>query len=456
MAINSVHLISVLCQNKPTFAATNRKQRIIKDGYMKKRILLLMLSALPAAVQAQTLEECQQAAEKNYPVIRKYDLIAQTTHLTVSNLQKGWLPQISASAQATYQSDVAAWPENMQGMFRQMGLKMKGLTKDQYKVGVDLRQTIYDGGVISSRSRIARQEGKVQKAQNEVELYQVRRRVNDMYFSILLVDEQISLNDDVMALLLSSEKKLSAMVKGGTASTSDFENVKAERLNAEQQNTSLKAQRQMLRRMLSAFCGIEVDGLRKPDVLESAATGNNRPELRLFDSQLRLSVEQERALDTQLRPKLAFFAQGYYGYPGLNMFEDMMRHRWSLNGIIGVKLSWNIGALYTRKNDREKLKLERELIENAREVFLFNNHMEQIQQTENISRYRTMMQNDSEIIGLRTRVRKAAESKLAHGIIDVNSLLREINNENAAKTQQAIHEIELLKEMYDLRYTSNE
>lgn len=138
------------------------------------------------------------------------------------------------------------------------------------------------------------------------------------------------------------------------------------------------------------------------------------------------------------------------------MFEDMMRHRWSLNGIIGVKLSWNIGALYTRKNDREKLKLERELIENAREVFLFNNHMEQIQQTENISRYRTMMQNDSEIIGLRTRVRKAAESKLAHGIIDVNSLLREINNENAAKTQQAIHEIELLKEMYDLRYISNE
>ena len=88
MAINSVHLISVLCQNKPTFAATNRKQRIIKDGYMRKRILLLMLSALPAAVLAQTLEECQQAAEKNYPVIRKYDLIAQTTHLTVRQLTK--------------------------------------------------------------------------------------------------------------------------------------------------------------------------------------------------------------------------------------------------------------------------------------------------------------------------------------------------------------------------------
>jgi outer membrane efflux protein len=82
--------------------------------------------------------------------------------------------------------------------------------------------------------------------------------------------------------------------------------------------------------------------------------------------------------------------------------------------------------------------------------------MEQIQQTENIDRFKTMMQGDEEIITLRTNVRKAAESKLVHGIIDVNSLLREINNENAAKTQQAIHEIDMLKEMYALKYTNNE
>ena len=138
------------------------------------------------------------------------------------------------------------------------------------------------------------------------------------------------------------------------------------------------------------------------------------------------------------------------------MFNDMIDHKWRLNGIVGVKLSWNVGALYTRKNDKARLRVQRELIENARDVFLFNNNMEQIQQTDNISRFRTMMQGDDEIIALRTNVRKAAESKLAHGIIDVNSLLREINNENAAKTQQAIHEIDMLKEMYNLKYTNNE
>ena len=411
---------------------------------------------LASVAQAQTLEECQQAAEKNYPIIKQYGLIAQTTELTVKNIQKGWLPQITASAQATYQSDVVSWPENMQRMYQQMGLNMKGLTKDQYKIGVDLQQIIYDGGAIGSQRSIARQEGKVQEAQTEANLYQVRKRVNEMYFSLLLLDEQIRLNDDVKALLLSSEKKLAAMVKGGTAATSDFDNVKAERLSVAQQNESLKLQRQMLQRMLSVFCGIEVSNPEKPAAVETSASASNRPEIRLFDNQLKLAEVQEKALDTKLRPTLGLYAQGYYGYPGLNMFEDMISRKWSLNGIVGIKLSWNVGALYTHKNDKAKLKAQRDLIENAREVFLFNNNMEQIQQTENVSRYRTMMQGDDEIIALRTNVRKAAESKLAHGIIDVNSLLREINNENAAKTQQAIHEIDMLKEMYNLKYTNNE
>lgn len=411
---------------------------------------------LASVAQAQTLEECQQAAEKNYPIIKQYGLIVQTTELTVKNIQKGWLPQITASAQATYQSDVVSWPENMQRMYQQMGLDMKGLTKDQYKIGVDLQQIIYDGGAIDSQCSIARQEGKVQEAQTEANLYQVRKRVNEMYFSLLLLDEQIRLNDDVKALLLSSEKKLAAMVKGGTAATSDFDNVKAERLSVAQQNESLKSQRQMLQRMLSVFCGIEVSNPEKPAAVEASVSASNRPEIRLFNNQLKLTEVQEKALDTKLRPTLGLYAQGYYGYPGLNMFEDMISRKWSLNGIVGIKLSWNIGALYTYKNDKAKLKAQRELIENAREVFLFNNNLEQIQQTENVNRYRTMMQGDEEIIALRTNVRKAAESKLSHGIIDVNSLLREINNENAAKTQQAIHEIDMLKEMYNLKYTNNE
>ena len=423
---------------------------------MKKIMISLALIMLSSVSWAQTLEECQQAAEKNYPLIKQYGLIAKTTQLTAKNIQKGWLPQLTASAQATYQSAVTAWPESMQSIYQQMGLNMKGLRKDQYKIGVDLQQTIYDGGAISSQRNIAQQEGKVQEAQTETNLYQVRRRVNEMYFSLLLLNEQIQLNEDVKALLQSSEKKLSAMVKGGTAATSDLDNVRAERLSVEQQNENLKQQKQMLQRMLSVFCGLEVNNTQKPAPVQIASSVNHRPEMRLYNSQLELTEAKEKALDTQLRPKLGLFAQGFYGYPGLNMFEDMMNRKWSLNGIVGIKLSWNVSAFYTHKNDKARLSAQREMIENEREVFLFNNKLEEIQQNENINRYQTMMKSDDEIIVLRTNVRKAAESKLTHGIIDVISLLREINNENAAKTQQTIHEIDMLKEMYNLKYTNNE
>jgi outer membrane efflux protein len=423
---------------------------------MGKRILTFIIIILAVSAHAQTLEECQQAAEKNYPVIKRYDLIGRTTELTVGNLQKEWLPRITASAQATYQNAVAAWPESIKSVYQRMGLDMKGLKKDQYKVGIDVQQTLYDGGVISSQKRIARQEGKLQEAQNDVNQYQLRQRVNEMYFSLLLLNEQIRLNDDVKALLLSSEKKLAAMVKGGTAATSDYENVMAERLGAEQQNSSLKAQQQMLQRLLSVFCGMEVNHLQKPKPAEVSTTTNNRPELSMFDSQIKLVEAKEKALNARLMPKLGLFAQGYYGYPGYNIFEDMMDRKWTLNGIVGIKMSWDLSAFYTHKNDRERLNMERKMAENAREVFLFNSRLDEIQHTEDVDRYQKMVQSDEEIITLRTNVRKAAESKLAHGIIDVNSLLREINNENAAKAQQAIHEIDMLKEMYNLKYTNNE
>ena len=424
---------------------------------MRKKLLLLsVLAVLFPTVRAQSLEECRQAAEHNYPIIRQYDLIARTTELTVRNIQKAWFPQISVTAQGSYQNKVTAWPENLQGLFAQMGLQLQGLSRDQYKVGIDVRQTLFDGGAIGSRREIARGEGAVQAAQTEVDLYKIGQRVHEMYFGLLLLDEQLRLNADVNALLRSNEAQLAAMLKSGTASAGDFENVKAERLSAEQQQTELLSQRQTLQRLLSLFCGIPVDSIRRPPVPNLPSGENKRPELRLFDRRLQLTDAQEKALDAQLLPQLGFFAQGYYGNPGLNLFEDMMKRRWSWNGIAGLKLIWNLSALYTHRNEKSKLRVQRELIENARQQFLFNNRLDETQQSENVRRFRAIAQRDGEIIALRTAVRKAAESKLAHGIIDVNGLLREINKENAAKTQQAIHEIDMLKAMYDLKFSHNE
>ncbi len=416
---------------------------------------LLLLGATPC--MAQTLEECQQAAERNYPLIQQYDLISRTTDLTVANIQKGWLPQVSASAQATYQSDVVSWPDQLKSVYTSMGIDMKGLRKDQYKVGIDVSQVVYDGGAISSQKEIARRQGAVDEAQTEVTMYQVRRRVNEMYFGLLLLDEQIRLNGDLQTVLESNERKLKAMSEHGTAAESDYLSVKAERLNVRQQAGDLQSQRRSLAAVLSAFCGIEVKNVEKPapSATPSQQQSGLRPELRAIDAQLRLADAREQSLKAALMPKLSVFASGFYGYPGYNMFEDMMSRKWSLNGMIGARLSWNIGALYTHKNDKAKIQLQRDMAETSRRVFLFNNNMEQMQQNENIARYRSMMKDDEEIIALRSSVRKAAESKLSHGIIDVNDLVKEINAENTARVRQTMHEIEMLKEIYELKFTTN-
>ncbi|MBQ8454017.1 MAG: TolC family protein [Bacteroidaceae bacterium] len=421
---------------------------------MRKTLSLLLLAVGLTVTQAQTLDECQQAAERNYPLIRQMDLIRQTTDLNVKNIQKGWLPQVSASAQATYQSDVTAFPEQIQSLYQQFGINMKGLRKDQYRIAIDLNQTIYDGGAIRNRKDIAAQEGKVEEAQTEVNLYNVRERVNEMYFALLLLDDQIRLQTDLQALLQSNENKLSAMFKRGTAAESDYLSVKAERLNVAQGLTNLQARRATMVRMLSTFCGIDVKSPVKPAAV-MPAEGNFRPELLLIDAQIRLADAQQKALRSALMPRLGVFAQGFYGYPGYNLFEDMMSRKWSTGGMIGARLTWNIGALYSHKNDKAKLQLVRQSAENSREVFLFNNNLQQIQQNEDILRYRQLMADDENIIALRSSVRKAAESKLQHGIIDTGDLVREINAENAARLQLSTHEIEMLKEIYKLKYTTN-
>jgi len=307
---------------------------------------------------------------------------------------------------------------------------------------------------------VARLQGASEEAQTGVGLYALRSRVNEMYFALLLLDERIRLNRDLQTLLEGNEKKLNDMFRHGTAAESDWLSVRAERLNTVQELSSLESQRATLSRMLSLFCGLEVARPVKPETAADALVPNDgdgslRPEVQFLDRQLQLTDARERLLDMALRPRLTLFAQGFYGYPGYNLFEDMTHRNGSWNGIVGARLSWNIGALYTYRNDKARLEAERNSSRMQRDVFLFNNRLESTQHSEETARFRRMMAEDDEIVSLRRAVRLAAESKLAHGIIDVNDLLREINAENSAMVRRAIHEIEMLRELHSLRITLN-
>ena len=411
--------------------------------------LILVCLALPPA-RAITLEECQNLAQENYPLLKQYDVLDNVTEYTVDNIAKGWLPQISASAQATLQNRVAALPEQLTTILTEMGGNLKGLSKAQYRIGLDVNQTVWEGGAIKNAQNVARLQNEVQRAQTDVDMYGIRERVNEVYFGMLLIEERINLNKTLISTLSANKEKLERMQKGGTASGADVASVEAEVLKAEQQNTQLQTMRSGYMKVLSLLIGkdeTEIGNLEKP-AERMVSHEVNRPELSLLDKRLQLTDAQEKSLKSGLMPRISLFAQGYYGYTGYDMFHDMYHRAPTVNGLIGARITWNISNLYTNKNDRAKLALERKSIENQREVFLFNNNLKTRQENEIITGQRKMLADDDRIISLRETVRKAAESKLQHGIIDTSNLIREINNENEARISKSAHEIELLKQIY--------
>ena len=425
---------------------------------MKRIILSILFAGFSASVFAQmTLETCQELAREHYPEVKQYDLIRLTEQYDLSNAARAWLPQLSLSAQATWQNEVPEFPEALSGMLSRAGVTIPGLKKDQYKVGIELNQTIWDGGKSNADKRLARTEAAEQRAMTDVDLYNLKKRVNELYFGILLLEEKLSQTYRTIALLESNLDKMRSLVTNGTALASDADAVEAELLTARQQATQIEASRTSYRKMLELFIGEPLqENLLRPEFEEMATTELTRPELVLFDAKKNRLAAQEALIKSSTRPKFGFFAQGYYGYPSMDYFASMMSNEWRWNLLTGIRMSWNFGAYYTKKNSLNKLRTAQQSIDLQRDVFRFETNLQVSQETGDITRLRKTLADDARIVALRQSVREAAESKLRNGIIDTNDLLQKITDEAAALSAQSVHEIELLKALYELKHTINQ
>ncbi len=403
-----------------------------------------------------TLEECRQLAKENYPLIQKYDLIEQSSDLTIENLNRNYLPHFQVAWQSTYQSDVAKMPDALTQILTNYGYDYKGLSKSQHKLTLDLNQIVYDGGVTAWQKKAANAETNLQQAKTDVDLHVINERIDNLFFGILLIDANIRLNQESQITLKSNQDKLEAQLESGVATTSDINTIKAEYLKAKQNEDELNYLRTGYAKTLALFTGLseaDFSELQKPEAEMPESLDNNRPEINLFNARIRQSETKSKLLDAQTRPTLSLFGQASYGYPSLNMFDDMFDRSFKLNGIVGVRLAWNLGSLYTKKNDKRKIALAIDDAQNDMDVFLFNSKLQTTQQQSDIEKYRVMLSKDDEIIALRESVRKATENKLENGIIDTNNLLMEISQENQAKIEKAVHEINMLQKIYELRNT---
>lgn len=425
-----------------------------------KRIFLFcscLLTAYVAGAQP-TLDECRRLAREHYPEIRQYDLIRQTKEYTLSNANKSWIPQVAFAAQATWQTAVPTLPDALTGMLSQQGVAIPGINKDQYKIALELNQTIWDGGKTKADKRIAEAEAEEQNRATDVDFHTLEGRVDNLYFGILLLDERVRQTRLTIELLRSNLEKVRSLQRNGVAMQTDADAVEAELLTVGQQLTQIEASRASYRQMLEIFIGKELGGqqLILPDTEQPVSYDNARPELALFDAKTEKLTAQEKLVKASTRPRFGLFAQGYYGYPGMDFFESMMSSDWSWNAMIGVKMSWNFGAYYTKKNSLNKLRTAKRQVDVQREVFLFNTQLQTTAENGDIARLRKALADDDRIVALRRSVREAAESKLRNGVIDTNDLLRKITEEATAATARSAREIELVKTIYELKHTINQ
>lgn len=425
-----------------------------------KRIILSTLGVLMLlGANAQlTIERCQELARENYPLIKQYGLIEQSSKYTLDNLKHSWLPQVNLSAQATYQNETPSFPDQMKAMLASSGLEMKGLAKDQYRVQLDVNQKIFDGGKSSSERALSEAQDLEQKAQTDVDLYSLNKRVNDLFFGVLLMDDRIKQTDMTLEMLNGNLDKLQSHVRNGVATSADESMLRAEIMTVEQGKTTMMWNREAYKHMLEILIGQQVGDrhLVRPSTSEPATSVINRPELRLIDAKIGTLNAREKAINASVLPVISAFGQAFYGYPGYNTFENMLNHKWSLNAMVGVRATWSLSSLYDRKNNLSKLTTARQQAELQRDIFLINTQLEASHEDDEISRLRELITSDTTIVGLRRDVRLAEESRLRNGVIDIHRLVERITDENTAAQSQIIHNIELLKTIYDLKNTVNQ
>ena len=410
-----------------------------------KRGIIFIACLIAGAAMAQdstvlTLEQANDLAQKNYPLIKQKDLVRQTAALNVSNLSKGYLPQVSINGQATYQSDVTkvniAVP----------GINIEAPAKDQYKVLAEASQLIYDGGVIKQQKVYQQLNEDVQQQQLEVELYKVKERINQLYLGILFLDEQVKQTELMKADLNTGIKTVQAQVSNGVAFKSNLNTLKAELLKADQNTIQLLTSRKGMLETLGLFLNKslpENTKLETPSTVDALTIDQQiqRPELKTFSLQQDLIRSQNKMITAKNLPKTSVFIQGGYGRPALNLLEN----KFDFYYIGGLRLNWSLGGFYTSKKEKQLVEVNKRIVDVQKDVFMLNTNASLKTQQSEIEKLQKLVATDDQIIELRKSVKEAAQAQLNNGVITVNDFLQQVNAEDQARQSLIMHKVQLLQ-----------
>ena len=383
-------------------------------------ILLICLITVPLfGQQSITLEECYELATTNYPLAQQKQLLEIQNKLDKDAIATSKLPQLLLEAQATYQSDVIEVPIP--------NSNIEPLNNDQYRATLSINQLIYNGGTTNASLNLKNAQLKTKQKQVEVNLYQLKQQVNQLYFSILLTQESKLLLNARQTQLEAKLKEVKSGIKYGVILPSSDKVLEAELLKINQQSQELESNKLALIETLSYLINQPLDvstQFQNPLIENELQSDISRPELELFKLQTKEIEDSESLMAKQNAPKLFGFATGGYGNPGLNMLDNSFQTYY----IAGVKLNWNVFDWNSNKKQRQSLAINKDIIETETETFKLNTNIELNQQQKEIEKIEEFIISDLEIIHLRKDVLKAADSQLKNGVITSSAYITELTN----------------------------
>ncbi len=400
---------------------------------MKRITLLLILISSVCFAQKETLslDSCIQMAKRNYPLIKQNNLITENEKNNLSQDNKYWLPKLSFISQATYQSEVISF----------LGLSFP---HDSYLNALNLEQTLFDGGQTKKQKQLDKLNGETDIQKNQIELYQLVDRINQLYSSILLTRENIKTLSIYKDDIGNKKGNLVSSVKNGLTLQSNLDELEAEELKTEQSILEAKDNIIALYQSLGMYINKAINDSTalstEPILRTSAGEEINRPELKLFETQKAMLDAKHKLNNRIALPKLTVSAEGAYGRPGPNFLDQDLR----FFGQASINLKWNIGNLYTLKNEKQNTTIGKKMVDVQKEVFEFNTKNAMTTEFAQINSLKDIIEKDKMIIEKRHNITKTSSSQLENGTITTTDYLTQLNAEMQSVLNQKVHEIKLM------------
>jgi outer membrane protein TolC len=322
-----------------------------------------------------------------------------------------------------------------------------------YKITFDVNQSIYDGNVTSYQKKMETANLQSDQKSLQVELYQLKDRINQAYFSIFMFQQNEEILNSTRNQLQSKLKEIQSAVDNGVMLPSNADAIRAELMQVDQQLIETRTSRTIAFQVLSELTSSPIPDnslLVLPRVqISSTAFEDKRPELQLYNLQQSKTGLLKNMVNTRLNPRFYAFGQAGYGRPGLNMLSNDFTPWW----IVGAKLTWNIWNWNLSKNEKKVYEIQGDIIGTQKETFEKNLRIESERELAEIVKLGELLQKDEEIVALRTRITLAASSQVDNGVITSSDYILRLNEEKQAKQALELHRIRLVLAKISYLYT---